>query len=245
MLKHALVAFLTTGLTVATAAAQAPPETEEAPAPEALPACPPGEMPPAATPAPPPAPPPPPPAPRAETRRRHSMVFAPSEVSLTTGAGPANYFGSNQTMGTDVGAGWDVRATFGAHSIMAIEAAYNGATNTVDMGNNISNGFINSNGIDGDFRLQLPTRVQPYVFAGVGWNYMTLNDAVIAANQTTTDNQVTVPAGGGLSAYLGSHATLDLRGTYRFIGSNDLTTVGGSNNDTHQWLAQARLGYTF
>ena len=233
----------------ASARAQAP---TEAPSPEALPACPPGET--AAAPeapacqpvvapmaeAPPPAVPPP--APQAKPHK--NIVFAPSEVSLTTGAGPSNYFGSSNMMGTDVGAAWDVRATFGAHSIMAVEAAYNGGTNTVET-NGAHNGFLNSQGLDSDFRLQLPTRVQPYIFGGVGYNHMSLNNAVVTATQSTSDNQVTVPAGGGMSAYLGSHATLDLRGTYRFIGSNDLTTTGGATNDTHQWLAQARLGYTF
>jgi hypothetical protein len=258
MLKHALVAFLMVGLPAATAVAEEPmgqppaAQPEEAPpAPETLPACPPGEAPPpVAVPAPPPvsepAPvaeaAPPPPAPVAH-KRKHNIVFAPTEVSFTTGAGPANYFGSSNTMRTDVGAGWDVRATFGARSIMALEAAYMGATNTVEVGG-LHNGNLNSNGIDSDFRLQLPTRVQPYLFGGVGWNYMTLNNAVVTANQKVTDNQVSVPAGAGVSAYLG-HATFDLRGTYRYLGDNQIQTIGGDHTVSHQWLAQAHFGYAF
>jgi opacity protein-like surface antigen len=183
----------------------------------------------------------PPPAPAAKS---HVKVFAPGEVSVTTGAGPTNYFGSSNTMKTDVGAGWDVRATFGTHSIIALEGAYMGATNTVEVGG-LHNGNINSNGIDTDFRLQLPTRVQPYMFGGVGWNYMTLNNATIAPNQKVTDNQFTIPAGAGVSAYVFNHATLDLRGTYRYLGGNELTTIGADHTASHQWIAQARFGYAF
>jgi opacity protein-like surface antigen len=176
--------------------------------------------------------------------RKHNVVFAPEEFMLTTGAGPTNYFGSSNTMRTDVGAAWDVRATFGARSILALEAAYMGATNTVEQ-NSVHNGNINSNGIDSDLRLQLPFRVQPYIFGGVGWNYMTLNNSTISATQKTTDNQVTVPAGAGFSAYLTRHLDFDLRGTYRYIGANELQTPGGGSTVSHQWLAQARLGYAF
>jgi len=253
MLKHALVAFLMVGLPAVAQenmpAGEQPSTTtgEQPPANEALPACPPGEQPPAAAvPAPPPMAQPAPEAmpPPVAHHRKHNIVFAPQEFMLTTGAGPTNYFGSSNTMRTDVGAGWDVRGTFGARSIIALEAAYMGDTNTVEQ-NSLHNGNINSNGLDTDFRLQLPYRVQPYIFGGVGWNYMTLNNSTISATQRTTDNQVTVPAGVGFSAYPTRHMNFDLRGTYRYIGDNDLQTTGAGSTVSHQWLAQARLGYAF
>jgi opacity protein-like surface antigen len=177
---------------------------------------------------------------------RHSRIFAPQEVSLVTGAGPSNYFGSPLTMRTDTGAAWDARLIFGAHSIMAIEAGYAGASNTVEMGTEQHVGQITSNGLDGTFRLQLPTRVQPYIFGGFGYNHMSVNregNIATVAEFNHSDNQFTVPAGGGLSAYIGSHATLDLRGTYRMIGNNDITV--NDQHALHQWTAQARIGYTF
>src|SRR5581483_9256881 len=101
------------------------------------------------------------------------IVFAPQEVQLATGAGPGNYFGkASPTLET--GATWDARVTLGAQSIIALEAGYIGGVNQIEVPGVA--GHLNSNGIDGDFRLQLPYRFQPYIFSGVGWNHMTLDN---------------------------------------------------------------------
>jgi hypothetical protein len=204
-----------------------------------IPPCPQLEVPP------PPAPPPPPPVAKHETK--HSVVFAPSEISLTTGAGPANYFGSGNTTNMEVGAVWDARVTVGAHSIMALEAGYVGGINNIDnVGDNGNRGHVSSQGFDTDFRLQLPTYVQPYIFAGVGYNHMSVHtdgNPTLASLRSTGDDQVTIPAGAGLTGYLGKHATLDLRGTYKLIPDNEVTAFNTSA--LHQWVAQARVGYTF
>jgi opacity protein-like surface antigen len=195
-----------------------------------------------------PTPPPPPPAPPAEPvkhERRHSRVFAPHQVSITTGAGVANYFGKADVGDTvDPGAAWDARVTFGTRSVVALEAAYMGAVNTVDVAPG-NQGQLHSNGVDGDVRFQLPTRVQPYVFGGVGYNHMEVrnNGTAVAGNYVGKDDQVTVPAGAGLTTYLGRHLTLDARGTYRFIPDNGITVM--SDHHLHQWLAQAHVGYAF
>jgi hypothetical protein len=101
--------------------------------------------------------------------------------------------------------------------------------------------------VDGDFRLQLPYKVQPYIFSGVGWQRMALDNHTsteLSSTYNTHDDQITVPAGAGLAGYLGKHATLDLRGTYRYVGSNDMTIMTGPGA-LHQWIAQARIGYQF
>jgi opacity protein-like surface antigen len=212
---------------------------------ESLPMCPPGEAnlpncPPAMT------PPPPMAAAPQKHKRHHNIVFAPSEVSLVTGAGPTNYFGTGFSASkTDVGALWDARAVFGAHSILAMEAGYVGSINSVD--STMGHGQISSQGLDTDLRLQLPWKVQPYVFGGVGYNHMALNNFNGSTEITSQfikgdDNQFTVPAGGGLTGYVG-HLTLDLRGTYRYTPDNDITII--NSHAIHQWYAQARVGYTF
>ena len=219
-----------------------PPTTVE-PAPEQapLPPCP-VPTPPAAEAVPPPPPAAPPPA------RRHNRIFAPSEISLTTGAGVADYFGSGTalTARTDPGATWDARVTAGAHSVFALEAGYIGAVNSIDVPSG-KGGHVNSNGIDGDLRIQLPTRVQPYIFGGVGWNHMSIDNGnanpAITSQLRESSDQVTVPAGGGITGYIGRHATVDLRGTYRFIPQNDIAIL--NTRDLHQWMAQARVGYAF
>ncbi|MDB4968616.1 MAG: hypothetical protein JWN44_4305 [Myxococcales bacterium] len=218
-----------------------PPPTDVAPAPEAPP--PTSEAVPVVTP---PPPPPPAPTPVATNNGRHrNKYFAPHEVSLTTGAGVANYFGGADSPDTvEPGAAWDARITMGIHSPVALEAAYMGAVNNIDVGNG-GHGQLHSNGFDGDVRFQLPTRVQPYVFGGVGYNHMEVRNAGTGAagNYVGKDDQVTVPAGGGVTAYVGRHVTVDARGTYRFIPDNGITVM--SDRHLHQWLAQAHVGYAF
>ena len=212
--------------------------TDEQPAPQSLPPCTSGEQV--------PTPPPPPPAPVAVEKPHHNRVFAPQEISVTTGAGPANYFGSALNSTIDLGAGWDARVTFGAHSVLALEAAYVGSTNNIDMAGGTQHGKLDSHGVDGDLRLQLPTVVQPYVFGGVGYNHMSVTQTNAVSNAgplASDDDQVTVPAGAGLTGYIGRHATVDVRGTYRFIPDNGLTEM--STRHLHQWVAQAHVGYNF
>jgi opacity protein-like surface antigen len=227
-----------------------PTAIDEQPPPEAPPATMPDEQPApgsaAAMPAPPPPPAPMPPPPVEHARQRHeSRVFAPHQVSLTTGAGVANYFGSADPGDTvDAGAMWDARLTVGARSVIALEAAYMGGVNNVDIAGG-AHGQLFSNGFDGDLRLQLPTRVQPYVFGGVGYNHMEVRNRGLgfASDFVGHDDQVTIPAGGGLTGYVGRHITLDLRGTYRFIPDNGITIMRDHN--LHQWIAQAHVGYAF
>src|SRR5262245_12794860 len=87
---------------------------------EQLPPCPPEAAPQAeVTPPPEPAVAPPP-----EEKKRW-RVFDPRQVGLATGAGPTDYFGTainTFTTGTNVGGAWDVRATVGQRSILALEA---------------------------------------------------------------------------------------------------------------------------
>jgi hypothetical protein len=213
-----------------------PPEpgpTEQPPA-QALPPCPVPEQPQAAVPPPP-------------VHHKRNIIFAPNEVGVTTGAGAANYFGSNTPESIDAGAGWDARLSFGQRSIIGLEAAYMGAVNNVNLDQPVGpkHGQLFSNGFDTDLRLALPTKVQPYIFGGVGYNHIEVRNqgTGVANGFAGTDDTVTVPAGGGLTVYAGRHFNVDARGTYRFMPTNDITVMGTGN--IHQWLAQAHVGYVF
>jgi hypothetical protein len=194
---------------------------------------------------PPPVAPPPAPSYRNEEpgehhHRHRSRIFAPGTVSLTTGAGVTNYFGSGVTGALDPGAAWDARVTFGTSSFIALEAGYVGSSNSFDSPER--SGHVISNGLDGDLRLQIPLRVEPYVFGGVGYNHMALyNRQLLGVN---SDDQFTVPAGAGLTGYIGRHATLDVRGTYRYTPDNGVLFMAPTT-ELHQWVAQAHVGYVF
>jgi hypothetical protein len=212
------------------------------PNPDELPPCPPEQ--PVAT----PTPTPPAPAPALvpmHHEKHYSRIFAPNSIGLVTGAGVGNYFGS-AVQQVDAGPNWDARVILGTRSIMAVEAGYTGGTNEANP-NGANNAHLNTNGIDGTFRLQLPFKAQPYIFSGVGWQRMTLDNAFadgnVSARYTTRDDQLVVPAGGGFAGYIGRHLTLDARGTYKYVTNNDITIM--SDRALHQWVAQARVGYVF
>lgn len=213
---------------------------EEAPpppyttAPEATPPEPPPQTYPAE-----PVPPPP--------EKHRIRVFAPRELSFQTGAGVSDFFGSSLTTDVDPGAAWDARLTVGDRSILALELGYVGAVNKVPGA--FGSGYINSNGLDGDLRINfLPWRVEPYAFGGVGYNHMHLDDAhgdpMLVNTYNHDDDQLVTPVGGGVSGYLGRHATLDARFTYRPLLNTDINRQNpGERLD--QWNVLARLGYEF
>jgi opacity protein-like surface antigen len=206
------------------------------------------------TPAPYAAPEPPPAAPAVAAPVHHrNKFFDIRDSAITTGAGATNYFGSAFTPNSEPGAAWDARLTFGSRSIFGFEAAYVGSINQISVPNQTQQGHLNSNGFDTDLRIGLPYRVQPYMFGGVGYAHLHMDNANGAPSIVNTMNndvdQFTVPAGGGMAFYFAKHATLDLRGTYKWYPDNrlmvDQTTGGLTGASIHSWTAQARLGYAF
>jgi hypothetical protein len=149
---------------------------------------------------------------------------------------------------TDPGATWNARVTVGARSIIALEASYVGAFNTLNGPGSKAN--VSSQGFDTDFRLNFTPRrwvVQPYAFTGVGYNHMSILNADNQPTTLTGDaSQFMMPTGGGISTYIGHHATIDVRGTYRYIPSSNLAVMSESGNESiHNWSANAVVGYVF
>jgi hypothetical protein len=183
--------------------------------------------------------------------RRHSRWFAPGEASINIGGGVADFVGSSMRTATEVGAGWDARVTFGTRSLVAFEAGYAGTYNKLQSpveGPGSVAPYLVNNSVDGDLRLNLlPFRVQPYVFGGVGYNHASMNNLgdspAMAERFRSSDDQLLVPAGGGLAVYVGRHMNFDARFTYRAVFLNDLDKTSDARLD--QWVAQGRLGYTF
>jgi hypothetical protein len=186
-----------------------------------------------------------------EERRRSRLHVLPNarDFELTAGAGFSDFTGSTLRNISDGGAEWDARFTVGARSIIAFEAGYVGTFNSLETteGAGPSPQLV-SHGVDGDVRINfVPWIVEPYIFAGAGYNHMSVrnaaDDPAIAARFNQSDNQLLVPAGAGLAFNLG-HFTLDARFTYRAIFNNDLDRL---NNDTKldQYNVAGRLGVIF
>jgi opacity protein-like surface antigen len=187
--------------------------------------------------APPAAPPPP-----AHPQARYSRF----QMAVSAGGGASNYFG-DAMKGSDAGGAWDARVLWGTRFPVGFEAAYVGSVNTVEGA--VQNGHVTSQGFDTDVRLQLPYRVQPYIFGGVGYNHMSLSndgrsDPALAAQYQQNSSMLAVPAGGGLSGYLGRHVMLDARFTYRALLDNKFDRSVATDS-AHQWTALGRVGYAF
>jgi hypothetical protein len=182
-------------------------------------------------------------------RHRRSKVFSPYETSLLIGGGGSGYIFHQMIDVTSPGAAWDVRLTVGTRSFIAVEAGYLGTYNKLE-----SNGpapYIINHSVDGDFRFNLiPWRVEPYVFGGIGYNHSELRNPgqnpLMASRFFDDANQVYIPAGGGLSAYLFTHGTIDARFTYRAILNNELMrSLRDGEGREDQWVVTGRFGYAF
>jgi hypothetical protein len=178
--------------------------------------------------------------------------FRPAQIGLTGGAGVSDFTGGDYRAATEVGATWDARVLFGARSFFAFEAGYIGTYNKLQGTSEVSGNaapYISANGFDTDFRLNIvPWYLEPYTFLGVGYNHMSLKnrseDPTAAAEFRDSDNQVMMPVGAGLAGYLGKHATLDARFTYRKIWDQGLLQ-GHEGAVADQWMVAGRLGWVF
>jgi hypothetical protein len=209
-------------------------------APEQQPAQPPSACPPGTTPAyqieaPPPAPVP---------EKTHPM-FAPHQMTLTLGGGVADFVRTRISDHTNVGGAWDVRFLAGARSYVAFEATYVGTGQGIEGTLDAGGGNIITHQFSGNLRFNMTRkRVQPFVSAGAGYQYLRFGGSgvtdTISFEQNT--NSFVAPFAGGLSAYVGRHGVLDARGTYNLI-TNKSFTDGGARPD--MWAAELRFGYAF
>ena len=182
---------------------------------------------------------------------RKVVSFSPGEMSITGGGGVQDFVSSRMRSVTQLGAEWDARVLFGTKVPIAFEAGYVGTYNALNSASFGSSGvapFMLNNGVDGALRINLlPWRVDPFIFGGLGYNHaqiMNRADNVALASQfRRQDDQLIVLAGAGLAGYLGKHAALDARFTYRAVFLDDINIVDHGRQD--QWVVSARAGYAF
>jgi len=145
-----------------------------------------------------------------------------------------------------VGAGWDVRLTYGTRSIVGVEAAYVGSAQTLNDFSMPSGAYLLSNGAEAALRLNLPVHgvgwsLVPFVLAGVGWSHYQANDLGDNTLLNGSDNVLTIPVGAGLSgSYRGF--LMDVRFTYRPTVDDELFS---NNADMHTLTAGIHIGREF
>ena len=177
----------------------------------------------------------------------------PSRIGIeaTVGAGAIGFIDETARNATQTGATWDARMLFGSRSLIAVEGAYVGSVQNIEALGLSTSSLLLGNGVEGTLRVNVTrTRVQPYLFGGVGWTHYQLTNA--QANTSSllgSDDVGTVPLGAGLSARLGSAFILDIRGTYRATFGGDMFQGVALNTDSSNamqtWSASGRVGFEF
>jgi hypothetical protein len=223
------------------------------------------ETPPAAE----PTPPAPEPAPVAETPPPAPQIFAPVTVlpppapvvkrdvppsilgmEATVGGGVTGFIDETPRNTATTGGSWEARLMFGSRLPLAVEAAYVGSAQSIDALGLANNAVLVGNGAEGDLRLNLTrSRVQPYLFGGIGWTHYQLSNMSNVSNTSSVldkDDIGTVPLGAGVAARLGRSFIVDVRGTYRATFNDDLfRAMSANNNSLQSWGATGRLGFEF
>jgi hypothetical protein len=180
-------------------------------------------------------------------------TYRPTSYGLAVilGGGVTGYTDHALRSATDaVGGLWSLRATFGTHVPLAIEAAYVGsATGLESLVGNAHTTLIGTT-FETDVRLNLAPHLawDPYVFAGVGWSRFTVDDRDLDFSDTgirSGDSVMELPFGGGLAFRRGGLIT-DVRGTVRATSGSDMVIDReGRAAPMHSWEASAALGYEF
>lgn len=170
----------------------------------------------------------------------------PVGIGVSAGAGVTGF--SDDETSDIVGAGgtWEARVTFGTRSALALEAAYIGSLQQLDL--LVDELDLIGSGLEGALRLNLgASAVQPYVVGGMGWMHYTLRRGDREIDLRTDDDVLTIPAGAGIAFHAGG-ALVDLRATYRFAFDDELLRDSGEFEDRESldtWAATARVGVEF
>jgi hypothetical protein len=220
---------------------------------------------PAPMPAPPPPPtnisvnvmPPPPPAQPVPAEQAHPMgggratPYSYIGVEAVAGGGATGFVDNGARNFTDTGGAWNARVSAGTRLPVAVEAAYIGSTQGMK-GLGLENAAqLMGNGVEGTLRLNFTTtRIQPYIFGGVGWTNYQIRNTQITADINKSDNVLEVPFGIGLSGRIYQGFIMDLRGTGRAAFDDTLfdrvaAATGAGNSRLNSWTGSAQIGYEF
>jgi len=171
----------------------------------------------------------------------------PTQV-LEIGGGVGDFTAGLQNQ-TDPGAAWDVRAIFGTHAPIAIEAAYVGGLNDLNTTGD-EDASLMLNGGEALLRFNLSRGdIQPFIAAGAGvHNYSVVDldraDMDVDAQDFRDSTDIAIPAAAGIQAYINERVTVGGRVSYRYI-FDDQVRADEDAADMQSWAATARLGMAF
>jgi hypothetical protein len=167
--------------------------------------------------------------------------------AIMVGGGYENFTQSAPKAATNAGGSWNLRLAAGTRQFIGLEAAYVGAARSVNSIGFTPNSTLVSNGLEGNFRLNVPVQmglalIEPFGFIGLGWQHYHLSKQVLTADVTATDDVMTMPYGGGVMfAY--DMLMVDARVTFRETYYNNMFSAEGSKLNT--WGVGGNIGVEF
>lgn len=177
-------------------------------------------------------------------------------ISVFAGGGVMGY--SSRTVRdttSAVGGLWQVRAALGTHIPIGLELGYVGTASGIDSQLGRASATLLSTNLEGALRWNILPHMtwNPYVFGGVGWSHLDVTGAAFTrtdAGISDRDNEVVYPIGAGVGWRSRGGITVDLRGTYRFAGDDNLIVVNPGQLEPHfasmnWWDVSASGGFEF
>lgn len=174
-------------------------------------------------------------------------------IALSAGAGTSGFTSDALRGAADVGGSWDVRATVGTRSLLAVEGSYIGSAQPISALGVDNSAMLVGNGVQGALRLNgtINAPVQPFVFAGAAWRrYDLTNTNVNTSDISGSDDVLEIPMGLGVAARW-SGLMFDARGEFRMATNEDLLpnldtdVTNDSFASMHRWGVNANVGYEF
>lgn len=171
-------------------------------------------------------------------------------LGFSVGGGVDDFAGDTMRGTTNVGGGWNVRATLGTKSYVAFEGSYIGSAQSIDALGLNRDAILVGNGAQGALRVNfikdLP--VQPFAYGGLAWrHYDVTSTNVNTSDISDSDDVVELPAGVGFSGYIAGFMA-DVRGEYRFASDEDLAPSQNTSGDAatlDRWGITANLGFAY
>lgn len=197
--------------------------------------------------------------PRSETVWRDEAVTTGIGIGIAAGGGMLGFVDPSlrDTTGS-IGGMWAFRAAFGTHIPLALEVGYIGSATPIESEFGRADALMIGTALESALRYNVVPRAawSPYVFAGLGWQRFTIDDAAFQLSDTgigNRDDLLVLPVGVGFSYRFGAVVT-DLRGTFRAATGEDLVledpmlslaTGAGRFAPMHTWDASLNVGYEF
>lgn len=186
-----------------------------------------------------------------EEPEAYAPRYEPTGSGFEIGGGVSEFKAGPMREMTGSGGTWDARLIFGMRTPISLEIGYVGAAYPLMVSRNLQSGYLVSNGMEMNLRLNIPmidedVMVEPYILGGVGWNWFsTAQTDLRIRNILTADNTFYVPLGTGM-VFSFDGLLLDARFTYRFANSKDLelNTLGRSGV-TSSWAFTGHIGCEF